>query len=248
MHGRGQRTFANGAVYVGSYRNGQRWGGPGCKIKFANGDLHVGSWLANQFHGHGRYFFEDGTALEGNFKYGMKHGKFKRQLPSGELDIIRYENDNIVGQGVRWNKSRTKAWLLKTSVARKKRQHRRRHRNASPHLYGDHNNEGDSKKKLPYCHPRVVTFDQDPLRPFKNKKKSIPPPSSEPFVESQDRVIVKKSARIPIAEAVSIGYDCELGQNLKDTNPAFWSVGNVGSTKRISTTIHGLSECDTNVV
>lgn len=246
MHGRGQRTFPNGAVYVGSYRNGQRWGGPGCKIKFANGDLYVGSWLANQFHGHGRYFFEDGTALEGNFKYGMKHGKFKRQLPSGELDIIRYENDNVVGQGVRWNESRTKAWLLKTAVAKKKKQHRY-HRSASPHMYGNHSNEDDSVKNL-HCHRRVVTFDQDSLRPIKNKKKSISPPSTEAFVKAQDQISIKKASRISVAEAVSIGYDCELGQNLRDTNPAFWSVGNVGTTKKKSTMVHGLSEYDASVV
>jgi len=112
MHGSGHQKFANGDTYVGQYHRGQRSGGPRCKLRFANGDLYVGGWKNDVFHGPGRYFFADGSVLEGNFVKGTKHGKFKRQLPTAEMDILRFEDDAIVGKGVRWNAKRTKTWLL----------------------------------------------------------------------------------------------------------------------------------------
>jgi hypothetical protein len=145
MHGTGTRKFANGDVYVGRYYKGQRVGQG--KLFFANGDLYSGSWENDLFHGFGRYYYSNSIALQGSYENGMKQGKFKLQHPNGNLDIVRHEQDVLVGSGVRWSADRSKTWLL------------------SP----------PQKKKT--------------LLGNKNHKR-----------------------RISIAEAVSIGYDCEAGE------------------------------------
>jgi hypothetical protein len=85
------------------------------------------------------------------------------------------------------------------------------------------------------------------MSPSYKKKTGITSPSSmEPFLDVQ---ISRKAHRIPVPQAVSIQYDCELGEHLRETNPAFWSVGNVATTKKKSTMmLHGLLECDNSVV
>jgi hypothetical protein len=141
MHGTGTRRFANGDVYTGEYRHGKRCGLG--KLFFSNEDLYSGNWFEDKFHGFGRYFHSDGQALEGHFEQGQKQGKFKSQQPNGSLDIVRYDHDQMVGLGVRWNADRSKTWLLEINKSHTKR---------------------------------------------------------------------KKRHSIPIAEAVSIGYDCETGE------------------------------------
>ena len=118
-------------------------------MHFANGDLYSGSWKNDLFHGKGKYFIQSqGQALQGEFCDGKKQGKFKLQHANGSLDIFKFENDMIVGHGVRWNAARDKTWLLTNA------------RGADEWLLG---------QKI-------------------NKK------------------------RIPIVEAVSIGYECETSE------------------------------------
>lgn len=154
MHGTGTRSFSNGDVYTGSFVNGQRCGFG--KLFFKNGDLYAGHWENDRFHGFGKLFVQvGGAALEGHFRCGQKEGKFKWQHPSGKLDILRYENDLLVGPGVRWSADRKKTWLLQV-----------------------------------------------------NQKNSSPTSSSPTYCSSPG----KKKKRITIAEAVSIGYNCEQGE------------------------------------
>ncbi|KAL3911335.1 MAG: hypothetical protein SGILL_007319, partial [Bacillariaceae sp.] len=224
MHGRGQRTFADGCVYVGSYRHGQRSGGPDCKIKLSNGDIYVGNWDSNFFHGHGRYFFADGTALEGDFVHGKKQGKFKRQKGDGTLDILRYENDNVSGQGVRWNSARTKTWLLKT-VADKNQAAPNHRRNLSDDSFQGKSHP-DKRHQRCLSVPNLAQGSTDGSQELLAPSATSPSEYDfEPTVEPQVVTRTKKSSRIPIAQAVSIGYDCELGEAIRDTNPAFWSIG-----------------------
>mmetsp|Transcript_21901 Transcript_21901/g.38556 ORF Transcript_21901/g.38556 Transcript_21901/m.38556 type:complete len:279 (+) Transcript_21901:212-1048(+) len=238
MHGTGQRTFRNGDVYVGNFQFGQFWGAG--KIKFANGDLYAGNFEANRFHDpKGRYFYSDGIALEGNFDRGTKQGKFKRQLPSGELDIIRFEKDQIVGEGARWNKNRTKTWLLRTVKSKK---HHGHHRSMDENIIrGD---AGTMSQQTQKSHRRYETFPK--LKTSKNGG-----PKAQDDADIPTKTIV--SGRIPVAQAVSIGYDCELGESMRETNPAFWTVGNIPmkSSKKCtstSTSIRGFSEGDNSVV
>jgi hypothetical protein len=82
-------------------------------MHFHNGDLYVGSWKNDRFHGPGKYFVHaKGLALEGAFSDGKKNGKFKVQHADGTLDIYKFESDAIMGHGVRWSVNRDKTWLL----------------------------------------------------------------------------------------------------------------------------------------
>lgn len=111
MHGHGTRRFGNHDVYVGQYCRGKRCGLG--KMHFANNDLYVGTWDNDQFHGRGKYFLHSrGMALEGNFENGKKTGKFKIQHANKSLDIFKFQDDRIVGHGVRWNANRDKTWML----------------------------------------------------------------------------------------------------------------------------------------
>jgi len=111
MHGQGTRRFANQDIYVGQYSRGKRCGLG--KMHFANDDLYVGTWENDKFHGRGKYFLHSrGLALEGNFENGKKSGKFKIQHPNKSLDIFKFQEDRIVGHGVRWNANRDKTWML----------------------------------------------------------------------------------------------------------------------------------------
>ena len=300
MHGCGQRKFANGDTYIGQYHKGQRSGGPKCKLRFANGDLYVGGWGNDRFHGDGRYFFaHDGSVLEGTFVHGAKEGKFKlqRQLPNEKLDILRFENDKLIGLGVRWNAKRSKTWLLQVVPVPNPSPVVRKHNNSNINSNNkerretaikisckDDNNEHDSnntnttsagqKPKKNKFHRRVVSYLVKPLRrDFCRRTKSsvepvafmpsssssssssvvIPvdssskingdnddsattnPCSSSSFSASMspspsisqffslpvDNIVpvvpqkilsnIKKSVRIPISQAVSIGHDCEMG-------------------------------------
>jgi hypothetical protein len=257
MHGRGQQKFANGDTYVGQYHKSERSGGPKWKYKFANGDLYVGGWEANRFHGFGRYFYADGSVLEGNFLNGAKHGKFKRQLPTKDLDILRFEDDHLVGKGVRWNAKRTKTWLLEfrnsnphattrnlfsDALKSRKKHHghgahrmvlgisnfgrrfdtRQRHSQTSvgfPSSVGASdgistgNDEGQDADNP--SHPSLESFPTSALSstlPLDNLVTVVP--------QEKFKSIVKKSTRIPISQAVSIGYDCENGAEATGIKPS----------------------------
>ena len=187
-----------------------------------------GEWKSDKFHGIGRYFFKDGTVLEGMWIKGMKHGKFKKQLPTNELDIIRYENDHIVIDigGVRWNSKRTKTWILKITetttpktnsktnrpTMSKSRSIRHaitskfsRRRPSYSNGGGDDNNTDNkiavTTTKSPPPHSASLSS---------SSSSSVPADNVVP-VTPQVKTKIKKSIRIPISQAVSIGYDCEMG-------------------------------------
>jgi len=255
MHGCGQRKFANGDIYVGQFLKGRRSGGP-WKYRFCNGDLYVGGWDTDQFHGFGRYFFADGSVLEGNFVHGIKQGKFKRQLPSEDLDILRFEDNKLVGQGVRWNAKRTKTWLLeirnangRENITKRSRapdaliSRNRSHRHAAhrfvrrignltrrryPHPsrmnHGDIFPSIDESKNI-----KALKSDRETTTSTLYASKSqllssslLPIDNLEPvFPQERLNNVIKKSTRIPTSQAVSIGYDCETGTDVKPDQISF---------------------------
>lgn len=220
MHGFGQCKFANGDTYVGQYCKGQK-SGENCKYKFSNSDLYVGAWELDKFHGFGRYFYADGSVLEGTFCHGLKQGKFKRQLPNEDLDILRFEDDTLVGQGVRWNTKRTKTWLLElrndqtAEIASKKKPSVRR--------------MVRSIGKIARCRSKKAANVPSPVGVSEMRNDNVNEISSSASVLASSlsslphenlvpvlpqgftKKMVKKSVRIPISRAVSIGYDCEIG-------------------------------------
>lgn len=110
MHGCGTRRYPNGDIYVGSFDEGKREGDG--RFYFSNGDMHNGKWKNNQMHGPGHYYFSSGTRFEGMFLFNKRNGKGKTQGASGSVDIFQYINDERVGQGVRFDEKRTRAWRL----------------------------------------------------------------------------------------------------------------------------------------
>ena len=68
----GRYKWSNGDEYTGFWKNGKMHMGT---YKFANGGKYSGMFNSNnQFHGMGRYFFEDGAYYGGNWRDGKYHG------------------------------------------------------------------------------------------------------------------------------------------------------------------------------
>lgn len=154
---------------------------------------------------------------------GVKYGKFKRQLPTSELDIVRYENDHIVIDigGIRWNSKRTKTWILKitettpkttmtsTSTScgvrhaiKSKFSRRRCHRRGDPSSSSNNGGGGDDNNTNNNIATTTMT---------KSLSSSVPVDNVVPVIPQVITAKIKKSIRIPISQAVSIGYDCEMG-------------------------------------
>ena len=68
--------------------------------------------MAGKQHGRGKMTFADGSSYEGEYAEGKKHGKGTYTFASGEADVVRFEADAPVGQGVKWSADRTEAWEL----------------------------------------------------------------------------------------------------------------------------------------
>lgn len=116
--GQGTRRYANGDLYIGQWRQGQRCGQG--RLYFGNGDLHIGGWRDSVQHGPGRYFYARGVVFAGDFVRGQRHGLGRVQLPNGELQLHVYHNNRRVGDGLAWNRARTKAWRLTAGGARQR--------------------------------------------------------------------------------------------------------------------------------
>lgn len=110
MHGEGYRRYPNGDVYKGKYHAGKRQG-LGC-FYYANGDAYWGEWEANYMHGTGRYYYGTGLRFEGTFVRNKRFGVGKVEKDDLSVDVFQFNNDEIVGQGVRWAADRSKAWRI----------------------------------------------------------------------------------------------------------------------------------------
>ena len=75
--GKGKMTFANGDVYQGHWKDGQRHG-RGKLIEKASGDIYDGDWKMDEWYGKGRLTFSAGGYVEGSWITvegdGMVHG------------------------------------------------------------------------------------------------------------------------------------------------------------------------------
>jgi hypothetical protein len=67
-HGRGQMTYAGGAVYEGDWVNHEKHGEG--TYNFANEDIYVGQFKDDNFHGKGEFTFADGRWFEGEWNAG----------------------------------------------------------------------------------------------------------------------------------------------------------------------------------
>ena len=65
----GTLTFANGAKYVGEWKDDKRHGQG--TATFANGEKYVGEFKEDKYHGQGTYTFANGTKSVGYFMDGQ---------------------------------------------------------------------------------------------------------------------------------------------------------------------------------
>lgn len=77
-----------------------------------NGNQYRGEWHENKREGLGVVKVGNGDAFEGQFEGNLKNGVGVYHYKDGECDLSRYENDQRVGQSLRWSANRQQAFLL----------------------------------------------------------------------------------------------------------------------------------------
>ncbi|KAL3805306.1 hypothetical protein HJC23_009013 [Cyclotella cryptica] len=110
-HGRGKMIYDNGNEYEGTWVNNKRDGNG--TTKYASGNMYVGSWKEGKRHGFGVFHIKKtGDVYRGNWERGLKSGPGVYEYADGEIDVSVYREDIRIGEGVRWNASRSKASRL----------------------------------------------------------------------------------------------------------------------------------------
>ena len=69
------KTYANGSVYKGEWKDGKE-NGQGEKTD-ANGNVYEGEFKDDKTHGQGKMTHANGDVYKGQFKNGMIHGQGK---------------------------------------------------------------------------------------------------------------------------------------------------------------------------
>jgi hypothetical protein len=99
--GKGKRTFADGSVYEGDWRQGIMEGtgtmtfGTSCPSL----DSYEGEWKRNKFHGTGTLLYQHyhtpnvPSQYSGEFKFGKMDGKGRRTAPRGEIYEGNWKED-----------------------------------------------------------------------------------------------------------------------------------------------------------
>jgi len=109
-HGFGVLLCDNGNSYEGEWKKDKR---DGLGIaRYSSGDVYDGQWQRGKRQGHGVMYIEAGDTYIGSWDNGLKHGAGTYHWADGEVDVSWYEEDGRVGEGVRWNASRSKAYKL----------------------------------------------------------------------------------------------------------------------------------------
>ena len=109
-HGFGVLLCDNGNSYEGEWKNDKR---DGLGIaRYSSGDVYDGQWVRGKREGHGVMYIEAGDTYIGSWNNGLKHGAGTYHWADGEVDVSWYQEDRRVGEGVRWNASRSKAYRL----------------------------------------------------------------------------------------------------------------------------------------
>lgn len=70
--GYGEKTYRDGSIYKGQFKNGYRDGYG--SMKFANGDSYEGDWKNAERDGYGTYKWPDGSYYQGDWKNGKING------------------------------------------------------------------------------------------------------------------------------------------------------------------------------
>mmetsp|Transcript_9663 Transcript_9663/g.21781 ORF Transcript_9663/g.21781 Transcript_9663/m.21781 type:complete len:1646 (+) Transcript_9663:125-5062(+) len=109
-HGFGVLLCDNGNSYEGEWKKDKR---DGLGIaRYSSGDVYDGQWQRGKREGHGVMYIEAGDTYIGSWNNGLKHGAGTYHWADGEVDVSWYQEDRRVGEGVRWNSSRSTAFQL----------------------------------------------------------------------------------------------------------------------------------------
>jgi hypothetical protein len=225
-HGPGELIWGNGDRFVGSFFHGNRdgpgtlWFGDGtwsgllrmllsrllvasymtvvscanatrCLVIFLKlGSKYAGNWDCNHMHGLGTRHFPNGDVYNGNYKDGVRSGFGKLYFSNGDLYSGFWQNDQMHDSDAKYCHATNKKYFQ------------------GPFSNGKRNGKG----KLQHADGSIDIFryEQDckvgaGVRWSANRKKVwILRPSES-----------KNPKRISIAEAVSIGYDCDLSQDVR---------------------------------
>ncbi len=72
-NGFGSYHFADGAIYLGEWKNG-KFNGQGT-YTYSNGDKYIGEWKEDYKDGQGTYYYSDGAIYNGSWKDDYKNGQ-----------------------------------------------------------------------------------------------------------------------------------------------------------------------------
>jgi hypothetical protein len=109
-HGVGVLLCDNGNCYEGEWKLDKR-DGLGV-ARYSSGDVYDGQWKRGRRQGHGVMYIESGDTYIGSWHNGLKHGAGTYHWADGEVDVSWYQEDKRVGEGVRWNANRDKAFRM----------------------------------------------------------------------------------------------------------------------------------------
>lgn len=98
-HGEGSIKFANGAEYIGTFRNGIVGGGDGVFTR-KNGDQYIGHWENGRMNGIGSGIWVEGTKYIGFWKNNHFHGSGVLTVKGGLEYIGNWENGSPNGAGI----------------------------------------------------------------------------------------------------------------------------------------------------
>jgi hypothetical protein len=90
----GTLTFANGAKYVGEWKDDKRHGQG--NATFANGDKYVGEFKEDKYHGQGFINHANGDKYVGEWKDNNYHGQGTATLATGEKYVGYFMNGQYI--------------------------------------------------------------------------------------------------------------------------------------------------------
>lgn len=98
QHNEGIYTAPNGDLFDGEFERGARRNGPG-KMKYANGDIYIGSWVADVRDGQGTMEYANGDEYSGLWAKGMHADGQRKFVETGHVYDGEWENDVPHGHG-----------------------------------------------------------------------------------------------------------------------------------------------------
>lgn len=141
--GWGEKTYIDGSVYYGYWRDDKRWG-PGT-MTYPDGSIAEGEWFSHvgenctYYDGEVTINFKDGRIYEGFIRDVTQsqpsifvfYGQGKLTLPTGEVFDGKWKNNRKNGDFIHTlpNGKRFKEYWINNELVREERIHRKKHKN-----------------------------------------------------------------------------------------------------------------------